>query len=118
MNEREKSLELLEAKKITADEAARLLDAVEEPAPEHDRPRRLKVRVSDRTTGKPRVNVTIPWSLVRWGLQFMPESARMELNHHNIDLSQIMGALEQGATGTLVGVDDEADNEHVEVILE
>jgi hypothetical protein len=115
--EQQRILKLLEAKKITADEAARLLDALGGPG-NGSKAKMLKVRVYDRETGKNKVNVTVPISLVRWGMQFVPESAQMKLNEHHVSFDQIADALETGYQGKLVEVDDEDDTEKVEIYLE
>jgi hypothetical protein len=117
MDERPRVLKLLEDKKITADEAARLLDAMAE-TPGTLRPKFLKVKVHDKATGKLKVNVVVPVALVRWGMQFVPESAQMKLNKQNISFDQIADALEHDFQGKLVDVDDEEDGEKVEVYLE
>jgi hypothetical protein len=115
--ERDKILKLLEEKRITADEAARLLDAVNEAAP-NGRNRFIKVRVTDKDSGKARVNVTLPISLVKWGMKFAPDSAKAQIAEHDIDLRLISEALEKGITGKIVEVDEEEKGEHVEVWLE
>jgi hypothetical protein len=115
--EQQKVLKLLEARKITADEAARLLDALGDNG-HPTRARFLRVRVYDRATDKSKVNVTVPISLVRWGLQFVPESAQMKLNEHHVDFDQIAQALENDFQGKLVDVDNGNDSEKVEVFLE
>jgi hypothetical protein len=123
MTETQRVLKLLEEKKLTADEAAKLLDALgSAPNPlagsDGDKAKFLKVRVTDKATGKLKVNVTLPLAIVRWGMQFVPDSAQMELNEHNISLDDITRALESGFQGKLVEVDDENDDEHVEVYVE
>jgi hypothetical protein len=115
--EQQRVLKLLEDKKISADEAARLLDVLGDSS-HTGKARFLKVRVYDRATGKSKVNVTVPISLVRWGMQFVPESAQMKLNEHHIDFDQISQALEGDFQGKLVEVDDEHESEKVEVYLE
>lgn len=117
MTEEQRILKLVEEKKITAEEAQRLLAAVgseEEPG----RARFLKVKVYDPALGRVRVNVTLPLALVRWGMKFVPESAQMELNQHNISLDQVARALETGFRGKLVEVEDNEKHEKVEVYLE
>jgi hypothetical protein len=117
MNERQRILRLLEDKKITADEASRLLDALGEEGGTGSA-KLLKVKVYDRSTGKARVNVTLPISIVRWGMQFVPDEARAKLDEHNIDFDRITDALEHDFLGKLVEVDNDKENERVEVYLE
>ena len=75
----------------------------------------LHVRVSDMKTGRPRVNVRLPLSLVGFGLKmgrhFAPEMEGMDINA----LTQM---LQMGEPGPYVDVYDEDDGEHVEVFLD
>jgi hypothetical protein len=119
MDESQRILKLLEDRKITADEAARLLDALGDGGGAGAGSAKfLKVRVYDKSSGHAKVNVTLPVGLVRWGLQFMPESARIQLNEHHVDFEQVVDALNQGFSGKLVDVESEEGNERVEVYLE
>lgn len=117
MNERERILRLLEDKKITADEAGRLLDALEASGGV-GRAKFLKVRVYDKASGRVKVNVTIPTALMRWGLRFVPDDAQMKLNEHHVKFDQIADALETDFQGRLAEVDNEDKNEKVEIYLE
>ncbi|MBE0699710.1 MAG: hypothetical protein IH586_22520 [Anaerolineaceae bacterium] len=132
--ERMKILQMLQEGRLSAESAAQLLQAVEEgpvstpPAPEKAvvpsqegeggtaaRPRWLRVRVTDTDTGRPRVNVRLPISLVNVGLklgsQFAPEI-------EGVDFEELIHAANSGETGAFVDVYDEDDGEHVEVFLE
>lgn len=111
-------LRLLEEKKITADEAERLLAALGKSDGPAGRNRFIKVKVVDKETGKTRVNVTLPISLVRWGMKMAPREAKAKIEEHEIDIKMISEALEKGMTGKLVDVDDETKGEHVEIWLE
>lgn len=117
MNEEQlKILKMLEAKKITAEEAAKLLNALGEQT--NSTSKSLKVKVWDKTKGKSKVNVTLPLSLVKWGMKFVPEKAKIKLEEQNIDLSAVSEAIEKDFTGKIVEVDDEDKNEHIEVYIE
>ncbi len=78
-------------------------------------PRWLRVRVSSMETGRPKVNIRLPISLVGVGLKmgkhFAPE---ME----GIDVNELLEAIQSGESGTFVDVTDENDGEHVEIFLE
>jgi DUF4097 and DUF4098 domain-containing protein YvlB len=117
MSERQRILKLLEEKKITADEASRLLDALGEESGS-GRAKFLKVKVFDRSSSEPKVNVTLPVSIVRWGMQFVPDEAREKMNERNIDFDRITDALEHDFIGKLIEVEGEKDHERVEVYLE
>ena len=118
--DRDKILKMVEENKITADEAARLLDAVsDEDGEEFDGKNRfLKIRVWEHWSEKAKVNVTLPISLVKWGMKMAPEHAKAKIADADIDLKVVSEALEKGMTGKIVEVDDEEKGEHVEVWLE
>ncbi len=128
--ERLKILQLLQEGKITADQAARLLEALEtsaaqaKGAPRPPSPpsppaagggRWLRVRVTDTDTGKTRVNVRLPLNLVasgiRMGMRFAPEI-------EGLDVNELMSFIQSGESGHLVDVYDDEDGEHVEVYIE
>lgn len=121
--ERSQILKMVGEGKITAEEGARLLKAIAS----NDRPgqsarlsgalrgRWLRVRVLDTSTGKPRVNVNLPMGLVgiglRLGAQFAPELA-------DVDMDEVMAAIEEGAQGKIVEIEDAEDGERVEIFIE
>jgi len=117
-DERDRVLKMLEDKKITAEEAAKLLDAINRSEGGGRRNRFLKVRVYDRGSDRAKVNVTLPIGLVRWGMNFIPEEARAKIEEQEIDLKMVTEALEKGITGKIVDVNDDEKGHHVEVWLE
>ncbi len=117
-DEKLRVLRLLEEKKITADEAERLLAALARADAPAGQNRSIKLRVVDKKSGKTRVNITVPMALVRWGMKLAPREAKARIEEHEIDLKMVSEALEKGLTGKIVDVDDEDKGEHVEVWLE
>lgn len=119
--ERMRILKMVADKHISAEEGARLLEALraadgEAPGrPEAGKPRWVRIRVTDRATGKPKVNVNIPSGLldvgVKMGARFAPEMAGM-------DLHAIQAAMKEGLQGKVIDVESEEDNERVEIFLE
>ena len=123
--DKERILKLLEEGKISPEDAARLLDAVGEGGSSccstngnGVKNRFLKVKVTERGASRPKVNITLPVALVKWGMRFAPHSARANIAEHEIDPRVITEALEKGITGKIVEVDNEGDGEHIEVWLE
>jgi hypothetical protein len=123
--ERLKILNMLSEGKISADEAARLLDAVEKSESKATPPvdveggkggsRWFRVRVTDTKTGKARVNVRLPLGLVKAGIKLGRSfSPQME----GIDAEEIMQLIQSEASGQIVDVTDEDDGEHIEVFVE
>ncbi len=120
--ERIKILQKIQDGKISPDDGAKLLEALNRSAglrPTPPRPpnpvedgRYLRVRVTDVITGKAKVSVNLPLSLVDAGMSiasnFAPEIAHAD----------IMGAIRDGLSGKIVDVIDEEDGEHVEIFLD
>jgi hypothetical protein len=73
------------------------------------------VRVTDTNTGKPRVNVRLPVSMVNMGLKM---GSKFAPQVEGLDADQLMKVIESGEVGQIVDVYDEEDGEHVEVFLE
>jgi hypothetical protein len=116
--EQDRILKLLEEKKITAEEAARLLDSMNRADAGPAANRFIKVRVTEPDGKRPRVNITLPVGLVRWAMKLAPDSAKAKFNEHEIDMQAVADALERGITGKIVDVQDEEKGQHVEVWLE
>lgn len=121
-DERLRILKMISQKQITAEEGAGLLEALRgAPATrapgrnESGRARWLRVRVTDRISGRTKVNVSLPISLVdvglKMGARFAPEMVGM-------DIDAIKVALKNGVQGRIVSMDDEEDDERVEIFVE
>ncbi len=135
--ERLKVLTMVQEGKITAEEAVKLLEALEEsdaaakrkssqrppsgqpysPTPSFigGKGRMLQVRVTDTDTGKARVNVRLPIGVVKagvkMGMRFAPEV-------DGLNLDDLLGQIEDGQTGKIFEVYDDKDGEHVEIFIE
>jgi len=126
-DERIKILRMVQDGKITPEEATQLLQALEgstktdrsapaaAPASPAGGARWFRVRVTDSDTGKTRVNIRLPMSVVtsgiKMGMRFAPEV-------EGLDINTLIEAIRSGETGQIVDVVDEEDGEHVEVFLE
>ena len=119
--ERMQILKLLEQGQINADEAAKLLAALESGRKEAQRPgsgtapRWFHVRITDSKSGKTKVNVNIPMSLVNVGLKM---GAKFAPEMEGMDMDMIKNAIQEGAQGKIVDVEDEQEGEHVEIFIE
>jgi hypothetical protein len=124
--ERLQVLKMIEEGKVTADEGARLLRALSqqetpagptEPLRGASKPRWFRVRVTDTSTGRNKVNVNIPMGLVnvglRMGARFIPDSEGTGEPYR--DLVEIV---ESGRTGKVFEARDDAANEMVEIFVE
>src|SRR5512136_272839 len=123
--ERMQILKMIEAKQITAEEGAKLLGALGEkdkgdsPAPKPSPStsgKWFRVRVTDLKTGRRKVNVNIPLSLVDVGMKMGAKFAPAGVE--GLDMNQIIAAIKGGGEGKVVDVEDEEDGEHVEVFIE
>lgn len=94
--------------------------AIQEINSEKDQPRGklthyLKINVNRLHDNQPRVNVRIPLGMLEFGLALGSKYAP-ELNELNLD--QIVEDLQAMSDGTIIEVQDIADNEHVLVSIE
>ena len=120
-----KVLEMLKEGKINDGEAAELLEALRETKEEEEitplstkKKRFLKIRVTKGE--KPQVNVTIPFSLVNWGLNLASKLGNNAINVEGkeipIDMDELNKAMNDPEfTGKIIDVDDEEKGEHVEI---
>ncbi|MCO6449651.1 MAG: hypothetical protein J5I90_02570 [Caldilineales bacterium] len=116
--ERLRILHMVQDGLISADEGAKLLAALGEESPRlttaalatPSRPRWFRIRVSDSSTGRMKVNINMPLSLVDFGLKIGGVSG--------IDVDDLRAALQQTQGGKIVDVQDEEDGEHVEIFVE
>lgn len=133
-NERMKILEMIQEGKLTAAEGMDLLKAIEEgdpieassravdngmvkrdtaAVPYADRFLRIRV-VGDKTL---KVNVNVPFSLIKsasklvvYGMSFVPEEKRLELEHKGLDLKALdveglVRLVEESVDGKIVDVE-------------
>lgn len=110
---------------VTADEAAKLLDALDQaergrgPAsaqrmagPGQDRARQLRIRVSSSKDGKSRVNLVVPLNVVDAGISVARRLAPRRL----VNAEAIRDAVMSGIRGPIVDIDE--NGERVEIIVE
>jgi hypothetical protein len=127
--ERLKVLHMVQDGKITAEEGMRLLaalgevkpkaavrpPAVEKPPVTSAGARWFRVRVTDTNTGRVRVNIRLPVTVVTTGFKL---GARFSPEVEGLDMKVLMDSIRSGETGQIVDVYDDQDGEHVEVFLE
>jgi hypothetical protein len=75
----------------------------------------FRVRVTDMETGRTKVNVNLPFSLVRAGLKI---GARFSPEVDEVDWEEVIGAIDEGTMGRLVEVEDPESGEKVEVFVD
>ncbi len=123
--DRLKILEMVAEGTISAEEAARLLEAAEKGARTREvmsgerNPRVLRVRVSDLHSGTRRVNITLPLGLIRTALKRRKgRGTDINVGGINLDADELETLLNSGVLGHIVDVVDEEDGERVEVLIE
>lgn len=113
---------MIQSGQITADEGARLLEALKEKARPQEKhlsesrgkgPRLFRIRVTDLETGREKVNMRMPWSLVNVGVNMGARFARDE-----IKVSEFTEAIQAGAEGRIMDVVDKEAGERVEIFVE
>lgn len=123
VEERMQILKMIEEGKIGAEEGAKLLAALAAGS-KADSSRReggvggakqFRVRVTDLVTGRNKVNINIPMSLVNVGLKM---GARFAPDVEGINFDEVMAAVKSGSQGKIVDVVDEEDGERVEIYVE
>jgi hypothetical protein len=127
--ERMRILMMIQDGKITAEEGAHLIQALDTQKPPSSAgaggvtssqggakaARWFRVRVTDTNTGKTRVNVRLPVSLLNAGMKM---GARFSPEVQGLDMDQLTQFINSGEVGKVVDVIDDEDGEHVEVFIE
>jgi hypothetical protein len=123
--ERLQILGMVEEGKVTPEEGARLMEALAKRETQvvqsgtGGAARALRVRVSEGEAEQTKVNVTVPLSLARLALRFIPRTAIEALEDEGIsadDLGELIASVEKA--GPMRIVDVQADNAKVEVFVE
>ena len=126
--ERAKILKMIQDGKLTAQEGAELLEALDPrparaPIPPQPplppvsmrEPRFFRVVITDTATGKTRVNVRLPVSLISAGLKM---GAKFSPQVEGMDPEKLMAFLRSGETGKVIDVLDNDGGDHVEIYIE
>jgi hypothetical protein len=117
-DERNRILSMVESGEVTAAQAAQLLDMLElerEQSRERTRNRTARVRVTNTVTHRQKVNVSIPVSLIHVGLRL---GTRLAPQVSGSALEDLLRAIESGATGRLLDLQDLEEGERVEIFAE
>ena len=128
--EKRKILQMVQEARISAEDGAKLLSALDRPSQgqrtqtvlksrEGERSgKSLHIRVTDTSTGQVDAKFSIPLGVARIARSFMPEAELHKLDLHGVDLTQILEAVESGEVGTLFQLDDERHHRNVEAWIE
>lgn len=124
--ERLQILKMLEEGKITAEQAATLLSALEAGAQKErgeerqtfsGSPRRHRVRicVSDGATGKKKVDINFPIGVLKIAKRM---GTKFTGNIEGINLDDIFEAVQQEVQGKIIDIQDDAEGKRVEIFVE
>lgn len=118
--ERLKILQMIQDGKITPEDGAKLLEALNRGAGRTtgrvpvsvDDNRYVRIRVTDIFTGRAKVSVNLPLSLVSAGIGIAAKYVP------GVEEEYLMEAISSGLTGKVIDVIDEQDGDHVEIFIE
>jgi hypothetical protein len=131
--ERLEILRLVENQTISAEEAGRLLEALDRsdrssqaaqrttpivmsppgpPDPPAPRGGSVRIRITDLSSGKAKINLVLPYRLVDSGVKL----AKRLAPEHMLDSREIRRSIEDGYWGPLLDITD--DDKRVEIIVE
>lgn len=116
--ERLQILKMIESGKISAEEGAKLLSAVETTQAAETVGKQahfLRVKIYETKSGRATVNVNLPLSLIDVALKFVPKDAEFMKGVKGIDIDEVVAAIKAGAQGKIVDIVDEGEGQHVEV---
>ena len=122
--ERLKILKMVEDGKISAEDGAKLLAALNEGRKNTPPPaagasggeaRWFRVRISELASGKTTTTVNIPLGLVNAGIKM---GARFVPSWDSGQMEAVTEALRSGASGKIIDVTDEDKGERVEIFVE
>lgn len=125
--ERLQVLKMLEEGKITAEEAATLLSALEAGAQKEQsepkstassgfpRRRRVRICVSDGVTGKKKVDINFPIGVIKLARRM---GTKFTGNIEGINLDDIFDAVHQEVEGKIIDIQDTHEGKRVEIFVE
>lgn len=123
IEERMQILKMIEEGKISAKDGAELLRALDrdkeesptEPLKGASAARWFRVRVTDTSSGKNKVNVNIPIGLVNVGMKM---GARFTPEIEGFDFKDLMQAVKSGQQGKVIDILNDDESERVEIFVE
>lgn len=114
-------LKMIEQGRVTAEEGARLLEALDaatrEPPPQPLR--RLRLLISELGSGRRRGEAIIPIPIIEFGLALALRGRRhLRLGRRELDPEVILSAVREGRPGRILEYTDDRENARVEAFLE
>lgn len=117
MEEKKRIINMVAEGKISAEEAANLLEALNPKPTGSKLGRKLHIVITQEGCEKPKLNLSIPVKLAKIGVKFIPKNANFDahLESSNFDFSsinwkEIMDMVSSGEVGDLFNMEVEEDN--------
>ncbi len=118
--ERLKILQMIQDGKISPEDGSKLLEALNRGAGRSgsrapiaaDDGRYVRIRVTDLVTGRAKVSVNLPLSLVSAGIGIAAKYVP------GVEEEVLMDAIRSGMTGKIIEVIEEEQGDHVEIFIE
>ncbi len=119
-------LKMLQEGKISADEAAKLLESLDSGSKKNETKKQpeegrkgegkfFRISITDTSTGRSRANIRMPLSVMGIGMKF---GAHFAPQIEGVESEQLMEAIRNGQVGKIIDVFDDDDGEHVEIYIE
>jgi len=123
MSEKKKILNMVADGKISAEEAEKLISAINsEPARETNKSK-LVIRITNEAQGKTKLNIALPLNVIKLGLKFIPDKEKLHadfgttnFDFSNINWREILEMAAAGETDDLFYMDYEEDDGTVSTI--
>lgn len=108
-------LKMVEEKKITAEEAAKLLEALPKSAEPEEKsvgtPEWFYIRVNDQSGDKPKnVNIRLPFGLARFAVRHIPRNVRDNMEKEGVDVEELIRKCCTGNQGKVIVVNEPGKN--------
>jgi hypothetical protein len=127
--ERMRILKMIEEGKLSSEEGAKLLEALEEPEKAQQREiplfhrraegsRIIRIRVTDVASGKVKVNISVPFTVVEFLQAFIPKKEKEKMEEKGIDVDSLIQSIRGGEVGKILDVYDEDEDQKVEISVE
>lgn len=126
--ERKRILRMIEEGRLSAEEGASLLDALDSGGEKTARGpaadstagtgKTLHIRVLDGMSGREKVNLNVPIGLAKMVSAFIPESQRASIEQHGIHIEELLRAVEKGEIGKVVEIKNNDTGEEIEISIE
>lgn len=121
IEEKTRILKMLEDGKVSAEDAAKLLDAIERTGDNAGSGRvgkTLKIRVYENGSSRPKVNLNIPIGWSKFLMPFVESKIQSKLKEKgiDIDMDKIKEEMDHAHIGRIIDVEDGGDK--VEIYIE